>query len=208
MIKKPEFTASDVEIIQREPLYQRFFRVERVQLRHRLFAGGWGPEIGREIFVRGEAVAVVLYDPVRDLIALVEQFRIGAMGEPHGPWCYEVVAGMLEPGESPEEVAYRELQEEANLTPYALEYICDYLTSPGGSDEKLYLYCGLCNLERAGGVYGLPEEGEDIRVHLLPASEVFAELYAGPFNNAAALICLQWLQANRTRLRANAGVES
>ncbi|RZA06201.1 MAG: ADP-ribose diphosphatase, partial [Moraxellaceae bacterium] len=82
------------------------------------------------------------------------------------------------------------------------EYICNYLSSPGGSDEKLHLYCGLCDLGSAGGVYGLPEEGEDIRVHVFPADEVFAELLNGRFNNAAALICLQWLQLNRARLRA------
>lgn len=202
MIKKPEFKRDDVEIIRREELYKRFFRVEKVFLRHRLFEGGWGNEIGREIFVRGEAVAVVLYDPVRDLIGMVEQFRIGALDEPNGPWCYEVVAGMLEEGESPEEVARRELIEEANVTPYAMEYICNYLSSPGGSDEKLHLYCGLCDLSQAGGVFGLPEEGEDIRVHVFTADDVFAELLNGAFNNAAALICLQWLQLNRNRLRA------
>lgn len=202
MIKKPEFKRDDVEIIRREELYKRFFRVEKVFLRHRLFEGGWGSEIGRELFVRGEAVAVVLYDPVRDLIGMVEQFRIGALDEPNGPWCYEVVAGMLEEGESPEEVARRELIEEANVTPYAMEYICNYLSSPGGSDEKLHLYCGLCDLSQAGGVFGLPEEGEDIRVHVFTADDVFAELLNGAFNNAAALICLQWLQINRNRLRA------
>jgi len=202
MIKKPEFKRDDVEIIRREELYKRFFRVEKVFLRHRLFEGGWGSEIGRELFVRGEAVAVVLYDPVRDLIGMVEQFRIGALDEPNGPWCYEVVAGMLEEGESPEEVARRELIEEANVTPYAMEYICNYLSSPGGSDEKLHLYCGLCDLSQAGGVFGLPEEGEDIRVHVFAADDVFAELLNGAFNNAAALICLQWLQINRNRLRA------
>jgi ADP-ribose pyrophosphatase len=202
MIKKPEFKRDDVEIIRREELYKRFFRVEKVFLRHRLFEGGWGSEIGRELFVRGEAVAVVLYDPVRDLIGMVEQFRIGALDEPNGPWCYEVVAGMLEEGESPEEVARRELIEEANVTPYAMEYICNYLSSPGGSDEKLHLYCGLCDLSQAGGVFGLPEEGEDIRVHVFTADDVFAELLNGAFNNAAALICLQWLQLNRNRLRA------
>ncbi len=203
MISKPEFTRADVEVIRREELYKRFFRVEKVFLRHKLFNGGWGKEIGRELFVRGEAVAVVLYDPRLHQIALVEQFRIGAMDEPDGPWCYEVVAGMLEEGESPEEVARRELQEEANLEPYAMEYICNYLSSPGGSDEKLHLFCGLCDLANAGGVYGLPEEGEDIRVHVMAADEVFAELLNGKFNNAAALICLQWLQINYPRLRDN-----
>jgi ADP-ribose pyrophosphatase len=204
MIKKPEFSRADVEIIRREELYKRFFRVEKIFLRHKLFSGDWGKEIGRELFVRGEAVAVVLYDPVRDLIAMVEQFRIGALDEANGPWCYEVVAGILEEGESPEDVARRELKEEANIEPYKLEYICNYLSSPGGCDEKLHLYCGLCDLSQAGGIYGLPEEGEDIRVHVFSADEVFAELLNGAFNNAAALICLQWLQINRSRLRASA----
>lgn len=202
MIDKPRFSRDDVEIIRREELYKRFFRVEKVFLRHKLFNGGWGREIGRELFIRGEAVAVVLYDPVNDLIGLVEQFRIGAMDEPNGPWCYEVVAGMLEAGETPEEVARRELIEEANVSPYAMEYICNYLSSPGGSDEKLHLYCGLCDLSQAGGIYGLPEEGEDIKMHVLAAEDVFAELLEGAFNNAAALICLQWLQINRPRLQA------
>lgn len=202
MIDKPLFSRDDVEIIRREELYKRFFRVEKVFLRHKLFNGGWGREIGRELFIRGEAVAVVLYDPVNDLIGLVEQFRIGAMDEPNGPWCYEVVAGMLEAGETPEEVARRELIEEANVSPYAMEYICNYLSSPGGSDEKLHLYCGLCDLSQAGGIYGLPEEGEDIKMHVLAAEDVFAELLEGAFNNAAALICLQWLQINRPRLQA------
>lgn len=202
MINKPLFTRDDVEVVRREELYKRFFRVEKVFLRHKLFKGGWGKEIGRELFVRGEAVAVVLYDPVHDLIGMVEQFRVGAMNEPHGPWCYEVVAGMLEEGETPEDVARRELIEEADVTPYAMEYICNYLSSPGGSDEKLHLYCGLCDLSQAGGIYGLPEEGEDIRLHVFVAEDVFAELLSGAFNNAAALICLQWLQMNRPRLQA------
>ena len=202
MIEKPQFTRDDVEILRREELYKRFFRVEKVFLRHKLFNGGWGNEIGRELFLRGEAVGVVLYDPAQDLIGLVEQFRVGAMDEPHGPWCYEVVAGMLEEGETPEDVARRELIEEADVTPYTMEYICNYLSSPGGSDEKLHLYCGLCDLSQAGGIYGLPEEGEDIRMHVFAAEAVFAELFNGAFNNAAALICLQWLQLNRPRLQA------
>ena len=120
MIEKPQFTRDDVEILRREELYKRFFRVEKVFLRHKLFNGGWGSEIGRELFLRGEAVGVVLYDPAQDLIGLVEQVRVGAMDEPHGPWCYEVVAGMLEEGETPEDVSRRELIEEADVTPYTM----------------------------------------------------------------------------------------
>jgi ADP-ribose pyrophosphatase len=201
MIKEPEFNRADVEVIRREQLYQRFFRVEKISLRHKLFKGGWSKEIGREIFLRGNAVAVVVYDPVNDLIGMIEQFRIGAMGEASGPWCYEVVAGMVEEGETPDVVARRELMEEASINPYYMEFICDFLSSPGGSDEKLYLFCGLSDLSQAGGIHGMPDENEDIRLHAFSAEDVFAELLNGRFNNAAALICLQWLQMNRERLR-------
>lgn len=207
MIKKPEFNRDDVEVIRREELYKRFFRVERVSLRHKLFKGGWSKEVGREIFLRGNAVAVVVYDPVHDLVGMIEQFRIGAMGEVNGPWCYEVVAGMVEEGETPEAVARRELMEEACINPYHLEFICDFLSSPGGSDEKLYLFCGLSDLSQAGGIHGVPDENEDIRLHSFPAEDVFAELLNGRFNNAAALICLQWLQMNRERLRKDYRME-
>ena len=207
MIKKPEFNRDDVDVIRREVLYKRFFKVERISLRHKLFKGGWSQEIGREIFLRGNAVAVVVYDPMHDLIGMIEQFRIGAMGEANGPWCYEVVAGMVEEGETPEAVARRELLEEASITPYYMEFICDFLSSPGGSDEKLYLFCGLSDLSQSGGIHGLPDENEDIRLHCFSAEDVFAELLNGRFNNAAALICLQWLQMNRERLRKDHRIE-
>ncbi len=205
MIKKPEFNRDDVEVVHRENLYKRFFRVEKITLRHKLFKGGWSKEISRELFVRGDAVAVVVYDPVHDLIGMIEQFRVGAMAEESGPWCYEVVAGMVELGESAEEVARRELLEEGSLEPYYMEYICNFLSSPGGCDEKLYLFCGLCDLSQAGGVHGVPDENEDIRLHSFAADDVFAELLNGRFNNAAALICLQWLHMNRARLRKDHG---
>lgn len=194
------FTKNDVEILQRETLYQGFFRAEKVRLRHRLFNGGWTTHMSREIFLRGAAVGVLIYDPVNDLIGLVEQFRIGALQDP-SPWCMEVVAGMIETGEVPEDVVYRELEEESGIKPYALEYLCHYYPSPGGSDEQMHLYCALADLKGAGGIYGLPEEHEDIRFHCLPAEDVLAQMLQGRFNNAAALICLLWLQINRPRLR-------
>lgn len=198
-----QFAREDVEILARRDLYRGFFRAEQVQLRHRLFrTGQWSAAIKREILYRGEAVAVVLYDPARDEIALVEQFRLGALDEPQGPWRLEVVAGMLEPGEAPLDVARRELIEEAGLEQVELSYIGNCLASPGGCDEKLHLYCGLCDLTEAGGIFGLPDEHEDIKLHVLAADEVFATLYTDRCNNPAALISLQWLQLNRERLRA------
>lgn len=202
MLPKASFTINDIEIIERKNLYKRFFQVDLVTLKHRHFDGSWGAPISRELLVRGNAVGALLYDPINDLIGLVEQFRVGGLNEASGPWLFEVVAGMFDGDETAEEVVMREVKEEADLTPERLEFICDYLSSPGGTTEKLYLYCALGDLSNAGGVFGVPEEGENIRVHIFTADEVFKELYSGKFNNAAVLICLQWLMINRSRLRA------
>lgn len=206
VIRKSEFDRDAVEITAEDTVYDGFFKMKELRLRHRLFAGGWSQEISRELYVRGNAVGVVLYDAKSDLIGLVEQFRVGALGEDYGPWCLEVVAGIIDSEESPEQVAIRELKEEANVVVDRLESICSYLASPGGSNEKLHLYCGYCDLSQTGGVYGLDHEGEDIKVHVLDAGEVFENLYAGRFNNAATLISLQWLQWQRQQLRQRSQV--
>lgn len=198
---KPQYQHEAVEVAARDVVYQGFFKMEKLRLRHRLFEGGWGDYIERELFVRGDAVAAILYDPRHDLIGLVEQFRIGALREEHGPWCLEVVAGMTKHGESPEEVILRELKEEADIKPDKLEYICNYLSSPGGTDEKLHLYCAISDLTNAGGVHGLDEEGEDIKVRVYTADAVFDAMLGGRTNNAATVIGLQWLQLNRERLQ-------
>lgn len=199
-LPKEPYHRDDVNIVQRDELFNAFFRAERLHLRHRLYAGGWSPTITREIFLRGEAIGVVLFDPKHDLIGLVEQFRVGALDDPHGPWCMEVVAGMVEQGETLEDVAWRETAEETSLTPDSMEYICNYIASPGGCDEKLHLFCALIDLKDAGGIHGLEAEAEDIKLHVMSADDVFANLYGGRFNNAATLIALQWLQHNHDRL--------
>jgi ADP-ribose pyrophosphatase len=190
----------EVEVIDRAVAYQGFFAIEKIQLKHRLFCGGWSAPITRELFVRGNAVAAIIYDPVHGLIGLVEQLRIGLLDSNRSPWCLEVVAGMAEIGESDEQVIRRELQEEAGVIPSALCNICEYYSSPGGTSEKLSLYCALANLRQAGGLFGLPEEHEDIRFSVFPETEVLPNIYNGDYANAATLICLQWLMANKQRL--------
>lgn len=198
--KTPPFDQNDVEVLAKEDLYQGFFKMERHRIRHRLFAGGWSAPLEREVFLRGNAVAGVMYDPQRQLIGLVEQFRIGAMDNAMGPWLLEVVAGMNDKDETPLQVIQRELLEEAGMQTEKLHFICDYYTSPGGTTEKLSLYCALGDLSNIGGIHGLAAEGEDIRVQVFPQVEVFSQLYDGRFNNAATLICLQWLMMNYSQL--------
>lgn len=203
---KPEFGRDSVEITSEETVYDGFFKMKALRLRHKLFAGGWSGEIKRELYLRDNAVGALLYDPENDLVGLVEQFRVGALDEDRGPWCLEVVAGIIDSDESAEQVAVREIREEANLVVDRVEYICHYLSSPGGSNEKLHLYCGYCDLRQAGGIHGLDSEDEDIKIHILDANDVFETLYQGRFANAATLICLQWLQVRRLTLRKDCDI--
>lgn len=200
-LKQAPFGLEDVEIVENTTLFTGFFKMLSYKLRHRLFNGGWSAEIKRELFRRGEAAAAVLYDPDNDLIGLVEQFRIGALESEYGPWCLEVVAGMVEPDEPVDDVIRREIEEEAGLKSVRLLPISSYYSTPGACAEKVHLFCALCNLKDAGGVYGLDYEGEDIRFQTYTPDEVFSEMLHARTNNAATLIGLQWLQLNIGTLR-------
>lgn len=196
MFGKQQFFREDVEVLEEQILYKGFFRMLGYRVRHRLFAGGWSKPLSRELFWRPRAVGVLAYDPRHDLVGLVEQFRIGALDEPEGPWLLEVVAGLVEEGESLEDVARRELLEEAGLEARRLVPIHDILLTPGGSNERISLYCGLTDLTDLagkGGIFGLPEEGEDIRLHVVSREDALLALRQGKCNNAPLTIALQWL---------------
>lgn len=200
-IAAPGLTAEDVEILNVESPYRGFFELQTIDLRHKLFGGGWTQTFRRELFVRNEVVCVLPYDPEADLLVLNEQFRIGALENPRGPWLIEMVAGMVEEGESLEDVAYREAREETGCELTALHRIGEYWVSPGGNNEKVHLYCGRVDAACAQGVHGLPSEHEDIRVRVMSVKAAFAALEQGIINNAATMIGLQWLQLNLEKLK-------
>lgn len=190
-----------VQILESQTEYDGFFELKRFRLRHSLFAGGWSAEIERERIERLQAASVLLYDPCRDRVVMVEQFRIGALEQGRGAWLLETVGGLVEPGESIEEVALRETGEEAGCILLDLVHICDFYVSPGTATERIHLYCGRVDSSRAGGVYGVEDEGEDIRVEVLSADQVIGELYGGRINSTSAIIAVQWLAMHRAALR-------
>lgn len=195
------FTKADVLLEKRETLFQGFYRVDKLHLRHRQFAGGMGPLLVRELFVRPPAVGVLVYDADIDGVLLIEQFRVGALDDAH-PWQMEIVAGLIGPGELLEEVARREALEEAGVTIDAMEKVMEFMPSAGGSDERFTLFVGRADLARAGGIHGLPEEGEDIRVNVMSVTQALAALHSGRINNAPCILALQWLALNKPRLQA------
>ena len=194
-------TPSAVEIVKRENGYQGFYKLDRVHLRHELFAGGMSREISREVFVRHDAVCVLPYDPQRDEVVLIEQFRVGAMGKTETPWLIELVAGLIDKAEVPEEVAHREGEEEAGLTFSSLWPITRYFPSPGGSTEFVHLFLGRCSTVGVGGLHGLEEEAEDIRVTVWAYEDALQAVRDGRISNAASIIALQWLALNRAEVR-------
>lgn len=204
MTKYHRFGVDDYRVESQETAFQGFFRITRMVVSHRLFGGGWSAPLKRELFQRGDAVGVLLYDPKHHTVGLVEQFRVGAMQDQQGPWQYEVVAGMIGPGESPADVATRECQEEAGIQVENLIPICDYLVSAGGSDEKMHMYCGITDLKGREGVFGLETEGEDILLQVWPYDEVMQAQSEGLLNSAAVTIALLWLQLNQEKLRSRA----
>jgi ADP-ribose pyrophosphatase len=194
---KPE----KVELLEHGAAFQGYFRIDRYHLRHEQFAGGMGKAIVREVFERGQVAAVLPLDPQRARVVLIEQFRAGAYARGWHPWLLECVAGIIEQGESAEDVARRETQEEAGCRITELIPItAPFLSSPGACTETVSLFCGRVDAAAVGGIHGLVEEGEDIRVGSWTIDEALELLACGRIVNAKTIIALQWLALNRERV--------
>jgi len=190
-----------IVINERATVYRGFFRIDHFLLHHRLFAGGWSAELSREVFLRHDAAGILLYDPQRDELVLIEQFRLAAHLAGFAAWQLEIVAGIIETGESTADVARREAQEEAGLPIIGdLVPIHRFLTSPGGSTETVDLFCGRVGASNAGGIHGLADESEDIRVVVMSSAAALARVAEGTIDNGFTLLALHWFAANREAL--------
>jgi len=191
-----------VELLEKTSPYRGYFQVDRFELKHQKHDGGWTPVLVRELFERGHTVAVLPYDPVRDSVVLVEQFRIGAYAAGLEPWLTEAIAGMIDAGEEAEGVAHREALEEAGCTMTDMEPIGTFVMTPGGSSETCAMFCGRVDSQGIGGIHGLDNEGEDIRAMAVPLEDALRDVTEGRIISAYAVIPLLWLSLNRTSLQA------
>lgn len=189
------------EILGKEIVYPGFFRMEKYRLKHTLYAGGWSPEISREVFVRGSCVAVLLYDPHTDQVILIEQFRAGAIYNPDRAWLVEIVAGAIEEGETAVDVAYRESLEEAGCEIQELMVINEFYTTPGCSAERITLFCGKVDSTQIGGIHGLDHEDEDILVCAIDFKDAYVMLENNDIESAIPIVALQWLALNKDKLQ-------
>ncbi|MDH3995178.1 MAG: NUDIX domain-containing protein [Gammaproteobacteria bacterium] len=196
-----KFGAQDVRVLERQTAWSGHFAVSRLTLQHRRFAGGWSEPLVREIFERGDAVGVLPYDPVSDSLVMIEQFRPGAMRGDDSPWMLELIAGVVEAGESDADVVHREAREEAGCELSELVPVATVLPSAGACTEQVRLFCGRVSSAAIGGIHGLQEEGEDILVHSVPRAEALQMLAEDRIPNGHTLIALQWLYIHGESLR-------
>lgn len=196
-----KFGAQDVRVLEDETVFQGYFSIRRVTLQHRCFEGGWSEPLVREIFERGDAVGVLPYDPITDSLVLIEQFRPGAMRDGQSPWMLELIAGIVEAGESDTDVVHREALEEAGCELSELETIATVLPSAGACTEQVRLFCGKVSSAAIGSVQGLAHEGENILVHSVPRSQALELLAQNRIPNGHTLIALQWLALHGDALR-------
>ena len=194
-----------VELIERTVVFQGYFRMARYLFRHSLYQGGQSGEFSREVFERGQAAAVLPYDPVRDEVVLIRQFRAGTFAAGRHPWGWEIVAGIVEEGEAPEDVARREAVEEAAVQILDLVPLYSLVLSPGACSEICDIFLGCIDASGVGGIHGLESENEDILVQVMPFAEARALLARDEIDNAAAVIALQWLALHRDELRSRWG---
>lgn len=198
---------ADTEIVARTHPYDGFFGVEEIFARFRRFDGSTHEEVKRAVYRVTDAATVLPYDPVRDRVLMIEQLRFGplAQDDPQ-PWLLEPVAGLIDAGETPEEAARRETAEEAGIALKDLHFVARYYPSPGGVAQVILSYLGIADLpDTAAGLGGHSEEDEDILGHLMTFDEAMSLLECGDIVNAPAIITLNWLAANRERLRRAAG---
>ena len=194
-----------VEILERDTVFQGYFRIDRYILRFRRFDGSWTAPIMREVFERGHAAAVLLYDPARDQVALAEQFRPGAYAAGWEPWQVEIVAGIVDEGETREAAALREAREEAGTEVAEMIPMLDLIASPGGASETLRVFLARVDAARIAGHHGLEHEAEDIRIHKISAAEALAWTEQGRIRNAVSVAAIQWLALHKEEVRKRWG---
>lgn len=194
----------DIAIQQMRPPLGAFFRFQQFEVAHKQFSGSQSAVLAREIFMGVDAAILLPYDPVRDRVLLVEQFRMGPlMRQDPNPWMLEPVAGIVDARESPDEAARREAVEEAGVTLTHLEHAGSFYPSPGASTDYYYTYLGLCDLPMDVPYFGgIPGENEDIRVHPMSFDAAMDLLDTGEIGTGPLCYLLYWLARHRDRLRS------
>lgn len=195
-----------IKILKKERAFKGFFEFNKYNFQFEKYDGTLSPPIEREIFERGHAVAALLYDPQKDVVVLIEQMRFPAYLASQDAWMTEIVAGMIDEGETPEQAICREIEEESQCHVQQLEFILDYMPSSGACTETVKLYLATVDSTTLSPYMGQADEHEDIFVFTMGAEEFIQKTFSNKFNNSVIIIAGLWFQANHQRLKAQSSM--
>ncbi|OSM00308.1 NUDIX domain-containing protein [Magnetofaba australis] len=196
-----------IDLTDVQTVYQGFFRMVRALLRYERFDGDWSKQKPWECLERGEAAAVLMYDPAADVVLMVRQFRVGAwLPTQSGGWTWEFPAGVCD-GPDPDATARREVLEETGYQLSELIHVQKLFVSPSYSSERTHFYLGLFDSRQTpNGGGGLAAENEDIGVELLTFDAAWTMMEEGRIDSLSPVLALYWLARYRERLQRDAGV--
>lgn len=193
-----------IEILERKTIYKGWGHFEDITYRQRTFDGAWSDPTNRQTYTPsgpGEVAAALAYDPVKDVLVLNEEFRVGGHLKGYLGWFLELSAGHVDKGEAPEQAVTRELMEETGLTAKRVEPIVNFCSCPSFYVERYYLYLAEVDSTQRRALTGEAHEGELIRTHVVPVSEALAMLDAGKIENSHLLIALHWFARHYEDIR-------
>ncbi len=182
-------------VLQRRRLLDDFFRVDEAELTFERYDGSMTPPLRRLVIERGDSAAALVYHRDTGSVIMIEQFRFPTLDKGPG-WTLEVPAGMIDRGEEPQEAMRRELEEEIGFRVDELRHVATFYVSPGGSSERIWLYCAeVSEAQRVSDGGGKRSEEEDIRLVSMPLERLARALEAGELVDAKTIIGVQWLLA-------------
>jgi ADP-ribose pyrophosphatase len=183
-----------VSIEKKQYLLNDFFKVEEAYLSFEQFDGHMSPVVRRLNLERGDSVSVLVFNQTTEKLILVSQFRYATYPKTDG-WTIEAIAGMVDAGETPEQAAKREVDEETGLSIDTFEHIATFYPSPGGSSERIFLYYSEVSGDKAKykETGGILSKGEDVKAVEITLPEALAKIKTGEIVDAKTIIGVYWL---------------
>ncbi len=188
--------SSKFKILTKKIIHNGFFKMNEITLKYQKYDGKWSNEIKRELFGGAQVSAVLPYDPHNKKIVLIQQFRPGTISRNSDNYLDEIVAGIIDKDETPEETAIRECFEETGCKAKKLRAIQGYFPAPGSSESFYHLFLGEVVAPKKEIIKGLENENEDILVKSYSFEEVKKKMENNEILNGLTLIALQWFFLN------------
>jgi nudix-type nucleoside diphosphatase (YffH/AdpP family) len=177
-------------IVARRPVFKGWSTFDVVTV-EATDAEGMAYRIDRELIDHGEASAVLIVERQRSVAILVRQWRAGLIAAGVDPFLLEVCAGLIDPGETPEQAAKREAEEETGVKIGSMRKIGVVAPSAGTLTERIHLFIAEVSSARVADTWAGHDDGEHIEVVELPLAELFEMVRRGEIVDAKTLILVQ-----------------